>query len=61
MDLRRRLLQENYMFKKILFQSRAGWFGDSGKNNISEFKRKNNRRNEKEILAALIDEYNKKH
>ena len=28
--------------QQILFQSGAGWFGDSGENNISEFKRKNN-------------------
>ena len=27
------------MFKKILFRSRAGWFGDSSKIDISEFKR----------------------
>ena len=38
--------------KKTLFRSRAGWFGDSSKNNISEFKRKNNLRNEKETCSS---------
>ena len=38
--------------KKTLFWSRAGWFGDSSKNNISEFKRKNNLRNEKETCSS---------
>ena len=48
------------MFKKILFRSRAEWFGDSRKiifqnskeRIIEEMKKK---------LVPLIEEYNKKH
>ena len=40
--LRKKIFKDGTMFKKILFRSRAGWFGDSSKNDISEFKRNNN-------------------
>ena len=33
-------------------KDRAGWFGDSSKNNISEFKQKNNWWNEKETCSS---------
>ena len=48
------------MFKKILFRSRAGWFGDPAK---IIFQNSNERIIEeaKKKLAPLIEDYNKKH
>ena len=48
------------MFKKILFRSRAGWFGDFSKNNISDTNERIIEKMRKK-LAPLIEEYNKKH